>query len=244
MHLLIDIGNTCLKWAVWDGQTLTPMQSARHGGAIPIDVHAAWDGLEGIEHILVGSVGPEAVVDAVGNACASYWRRAPLRIDAGRLARDSVVRIAYADPRLLGTDRWLALSAAHAQHIGPKLIVDAGTAITYDLLLGDGRHLGGLILPGIEMMRRSLLEGTLIPPHEAIDGTQPWGVSSGEAIAAASIQGPAALAERLWNRLHDLAGEEPSLILTGGDAERLLPAIVRPATHRPDLVLQGLALYT
>jgi type III pantothenate kinase len=131
--------------------------------------------------------------------------------------------------------------AAHHQCTTPVLIVDAGTAVTYDLLLVDGRQLGGLILPGIEMMRGSLLEGTRIPSAEPDALIRPWATDTTAAVTSGPLQALAALAERLYERLATEARAVPELVVTGGDAERLLSALDRPVRYEPSLVLQGLA---
>jgi type III pantothenate kinase len=240
MDLLVDIGNTNLKWATRQSATLSELQTVQHFGGLPIDLHATWDQLAVPDRVLVSNVGGEAVASIFERACRSYWDRSPAFAQTERSAHG--VTIAYECPERLGVDRWLALVAAHQACKGPVLIVDAGTATTYDLLLGDGRHLGGLILPGIEMMRDSLLAGTHIPRVEPEEPDEPWAADTGAAVAAGSIQAPAALAERLCDLLAKQAGAHPELAVTGGDAERLLPALHRRARHQPDLVLQGLAL--
>jgi len=242
MQLLVDIGNTSIKWATWDGQYLANPGSAKHFGALPIDLLAAWDLLNGISGIMVARVGPQSVRDALAKIASARWQCKPT--DIATSAEAHGVRIAYADPARLGVDRFLALIGAHALHCGPKLIVDAGTAVTYDLLLADGHHLGGLILPGIALMRDSVLAGTQIPRYEPAEADQSWAADTAEAVAAASIQAPAALAERLYQRLSNHAGQPPKVIITGGDAERLLAAIAPPALHHPDLVLLGLTHYS
>lgn len=240
MHLLIDIGNTNLKWAAGESGAPGKLHSVQHYGGLPIDLHAAWEQLLRPDRVLVSNVGGHQMGAAVELACRSYWNRPPRFAQTERSSKG--VTIAYEHPARLGVDRWLALVAAHQICQGPVVILDAGTAITYDLLLGDGRHLGGLILPGIEMMRDGLLSGTHIPrvEPEELDGS--WAKDTGTAVAAGSIQAPAALAERLCLRLAGQTAAEPELIVTGGDAVRLLPAVHRPVRHQPDLVLQGLAL--
>lgn len=240
MDLLIDIGNTNLKWATSQSGTLSELQTVQHFGGLPIDLHAAWDQLAVPDRVLVSNVGGDKMAATVERACRSYWYRSPELAQTERSAYG--VTIAYECPERLGVDRWLALVAAHQAYEGPVLIVDAGTATTYDLLLGDGRHLGGLILPGIEMMRDSLLAGTHIPRVEPEELDEPWATDTGTAVAAGSIQAPAALTERLCDRLAEHSGAHVELIVTGGDAERLLPALHRRALHQPDLVLQGLVL--
>ncbi|MFP4278710.1 MAG: type III pantothenate kinase, partial [Halochromatium sp.] len=111
MKLLIDIGNTSLKWAVLEGTALGPMTAARHFGALPIDVLANWETLTRIERVLVASVGPEPVLEAVQATVAAYWHCPLRRIEPA--AHAHAVRIAYADPRRLGVDRFLALIGAY-----------------------------------------------------------------------------------------------------------------------------------
>lgn len=240
MNLLIDIGNTNLKWTLGEYDSLEEMQIVRHSGGLPIDLHAAWEQLTPPQRVLVSNVGGADTAAALERACRSYWDLEPRFAKTERATYG--VTIAYEQPERLGVDRWLALIAAHRIYAGPVLVVDAGTAVTYDLLLGDGRHLGGLILPGIEMMRGSLLAGTYIPRVEPQEPTAPWATDTGTAIAAGSIQAPVALAERLCRLLEQQAGMAPQCILTGGDAARLIPSLSVPIRHRPDLVLQGLAV--
>lgn len=240
MDLLIDIGNTNLKWAVSESGSLGAMRTVRHHGGLPIDLHAAWEQLTPPRQIIAGNVGGAKLARALERVCRSYWEREPLFATPEPNAHG--VTIAYARPERLGVDRWLALIAAHRICAGPALVIDAGTAITYDLLLGDGRHLGGLIVAGIEMMRDGLIAGTRIPRVEPEELADPWATDTGSAIAVGSIQAPAALAERLFDQLTDQAGRTPEYILAGGDAERLIPALRLPIRHSPDLVLQGLAL--
>lgn len=241
MNLFIDIGNTNLKWTLGTAGALEAMRTVRHHGGLPIDLHATWEKLAPPGRILVGNVGNPEMAAALQRVCRSYWNREPLFAVPERYACG--VTIAYEQPERLGVDRWLALIAAHRLCRGPVLVVDAGTAITYDLLLGDGRHLGGLIVAGIEMMRDGLIAGTHIPRSEPKEHSTPWATDTGSAIAVGSIQAPAALAERLFDRLADQAGTAPECIFSGGDAQRLIGALRLPVRYRPDLVLQGLALF-
>lgn len=254
VSLLVEIGNTSLKWALRRDGVLGDMHAARHEGALPLDVLADWDQLDGIDSLVYSSVGPASVVEAMVRVARARW--VSRSSDASGVATDLMiravdtrseaegVRIAYQDPSRLGVDRFLALVAAHRRFEGPKLIVDAGTAVTFDLLLGDGRHLGGLILPGVRMMRDSLLAGTRIPRYEPLEADAWFATDTGEAIAAASLQAPAATAERLLSRLAASGLEsncaDPVLILTGGDAERLRLLLDSESSWVPDLVLQGL----
>jgi type III pantothenate kinase len=253
LNLLLDIGNTNLRWASQEGPYLGDLATVRHGGGVPLDLIAAWEVLEVPCRVLVANVGGEPVAAAVGRVVRALWG-----VEAELVAVRAYclgLRVAYEDPSRLGVDRWLALLAAQGHDAGSTLIVDAGTAVTYDLLLDGGRHLGGLILPGMEMMRGALLQGTWIPPMGldraiALPLAEPWGTDTGTAVAAGGAQALGALADRLYDRLAERCAQgsesgaddaAPRLLLTGGDAERLAPAIGRPFQILPDLVLRGLA---
>jgi type III pantothenate kinase len=240
VDLLIDIGNTSLKWATQGPGGGAAMQSLRHHGGLPIDLHASWEALPAPKRVLVSNVAGAALGAELTRACLAHWGLAP-RFAQTR-AQCFGVRIAYAEPERLGVDRWLALLAAYRDYAPPVLIVDAGTAVTYDALVGDGQHLGGLILPGMRLMREAVLARTQIPPVEPEESPELWGRDTASAVANAALLAPTALAERLGERLRDQTGAEPELILTGGDGEQLLAALERPARLVPDLVLRGLAL--
>lgn len=238
MMLLLDIGNTNLRWALSDSSGRLAVQVVRHGGAAPLDLLADWERLDAPERVIASNVGGAQVAEAIGRVARTYWG---LEVEFVQTrARFGALRIAYAEPKRFGVDRWLALVAAHRLIPKATLILDAGTAATFDLLLADGRHLGGLILPGVEMMRASVLAGTQIPRVETEPTDDPWAVDTGPAVAAGSLQAVAALASRVYDRLRDQASTRPELVLTGGDAERLLPAMDRPCRVIPDLVLRGL----
>ena len=243
MNLLIDIGNTNLRWTPHGPETLWEVRVARHSGAVPLDLLADWEGLRAPTRVVVSNVGGPAVAETLARVTRALWRLEPEF--ARPRAHAAGVRVAYEEPARLGVDRWLALIAAHADRRGvASLILDAGSAATYDLLLADGRHLGGLILPGVEMMRTSLLMGTHIPRVEAESAGVPWATDTSAAVAAGSVQALAALAARLYDRLTEEAGGVPRFILTGGDAERLSAHLGRPFEAIPDLVLHGLAHLT
>jgi type III pantothenate kinase len=244
MNLLIDIGNTNLHWALHSDGVLGPMDSVCHGRGVPLDLLAAWEALEAPQRVLIGNVGGAALGEAVARVARAYWGR---EAEFALTRQDCLgLRVAYAEPARLGVDRWLALLGALA--CDAALIVDAGTAVTFDVLAPAGRHLGGLILPGLSMMRDSLLAGTQIPPGVPEPTLDPWATDTAAAVATGSLHALAALAERLhqrlWDRLSETAGRPvppPALLLTGGDGPRLAPCIARPVELVPDLVLRGLA---
>lgn len=240
MNLLLDLGNTRLKWAFADGV------DGRAGGAVgwhedvPGTLASGWEG-RAIHAAFAASVvdaAREAIVTAsVARAfgLAPRWLRTPA-------AACGVVN-AYAEPQRLGVDRFLAMVAARADGRAPCVLAGVGTALTLDALAADGRHLGGLIAPGPRLMRESLLGATarVQADHagrvvEAADNTTD-AVTSGCALAAV------ALIERFTTRMTPVLGEAPTLCLGGGDAATLLPLLAHPAQLTHDSVLHGLAVW-
>jgi type III pantothenate kinase len=241
--LLIDAGNTRIKWAFErNGALEQGGHSVHRGRAIE----------EAVRPISAIGVRPERViVSNVGGAALAEALRTIADAHLGVAAEFAVVqrealglRIAYADPKRLGVDRWLAMLGARERHSGALLVVGAGTAMTIDGVDANGRHLGGAIVPGLETMKASLLSGTA-GIRDAGDGVAPEIFSSdtGAAVSGGAAHALAALVERASGELARRAGSSPRLVLTGGDAETVRSLISIAGTVDPDLVLRGLVVY-
>jgi len=243
LNLLLDIGNTALRWCLQaPGTPLGEVGRVEHRGGVPLDLLAAWEGVGRPGRVLIANVGGAAVGDAVSRVVRAFWGLEAE--DVATRAEGLGVRIAYADPRRFGVDRWLALLGARAHVQGAVMVVDAGTAVTYDAMLCTGEHLGGQVLPGISMMRECLIRRTSLPPVDparVADGPGPWARDTTDALALGGTLALAALAERLLDALAERSGGPVALLVTGGDGPRLAEAIRRPLVLAPDLVLEGLA---
>lgn len=241
--LLLDIGNTNLKWA-WlkDGQ-LSPLRSAAHRGVEAAQLaQAAWENVKP-SAVYVSNVAGQRLETELESWMESHWGIIPkfLRSPARALG----VENAYEEPTQLGIDRWMTMVAARRQFNGPVCIVDCGTAITVDVLDGLGSHLGGVILPGFELMRESLLDRTWIPRvSQFVESDNLLGKSTAEGVAAASFHSAAALVERIVRRIGQQLGVEPDLILTGSDAVALYRYLDLDIDIylEPELVMKGLCL--
>jgi len=148
----------------------------------------------------------------------------------------------YEDDTRLGVDRWLAMLAAYTRCQDACVVVDCGTTITVDMVDAKGRHLGGYIVPGLQMMR-----GVLTNRSRALATPElPFGeVAPGRDTASAIHHGILALVSGFLRNLPSSlppALEAPRWYLTGGDAPLVLPYLEQPAELVPDLVLDGLVL--
>jgi type III pantothenate kinase len=244
MLLLIDIGNTRIKWARLD-----------HGqqGEQSAAVHANWTADDFIEQVLnsgpradevwIANVGGKRMGELVHDALIATWRIEPQFVHSPAAAAG--IRNAYPDPARLGVDRWLAMLGGRALEPGPICVVSVGTAMTIDGLDAAGNHLGGVIVPGPDLMVSSLLKNTSDIAQRAAGGStreQLFADNTLGAIQQGAVQALAALVDRAVETMQQQLGQRPVLLSTGGASARLLGSIRCPGTDIPDLVLWGLAV--
>ncbi len=237
MILELDVGNTRLKWRSVNVQ----------GELLARGVQGSDDAFDAIVEQLGA---PRRIrVACVRDAVFKERLQSRIRASWGLEAEFAVsslqaagVITAYATPENLGVDRWLTMLAAKVRGKGACCIVDAGSALTVDLLRADGQHLGGYIVPGLAMQRSSLLKGTAIrlPEPTVWEKTSP-GSSTGAAIHNGILSMTVAWLISLSEPVLKSGG---TLYLTGGDAQLFAAQLeLRSVPHElaPDLVLEGLS---
>lgn len=243
MKLLLDLGNSRLKWALaaqahWTQGAL----EAPEGRLGPALLEVLPGGAE-IDAIWLSSVRGGAAAELLSESLRAALGL-PVRHARSESAR-GCLRNAYLEPSQLGVDRWLAMLGAWRPG-QPLLVVDAGTGLTLDAVDADGKHLGGLILPGPTLLAETLPQrARQLPPARLDPATAaacPWARDTASALGHAALLACAALIERMLDRLR---ASHPArrLVLTGGAADLLIPLLAGPLEHEPDLVLRGLARY-
>jgi type III pantothenate kinase len=149
----------------------------------------------------------------------------------------------YRDPARLGVDRWLALVGAFNRHGAPACVIDCGTAITIDAVARDGRHLGGVIAPGVQLMRHALVGATAgISDEPDETTTNVFAHDTRAAVAGGALNAAVGLIERVSEQMAAELGATVQRLITGGDAERLLSYLGQRYKLVPNLVLEGLAI--
>jgi type III pantothenate kinase len=242
MKLLLDLGNTRLKWAMSSSSADWAAQGAADWDEILVDGSlSVWNGLERPSMVVGASVvdaSRESQVEAIMTRLFDRpitWLRTP--------ATACGVHNAYAEPHRLGVDRFLAMVFAKAGGKAPCVLAGVGTALTLDALAADGHHLGGLIVPGPLLMQRSLLEATArVRPERAgqiVDAAD----NTADAVASGCWHAAAALIERFYARMQPRLDGSSKLLLAGGDAPPLLSLLSLPAELVHDGVLRGLAVW-
>lgn len=238
MRLLIDVGNTRIKGAVCDGQAWQSLAPLPYGSRPLGEVLESWALPDQLADAWVASVGHQDICEQFdGWLSDRYGIRAHFPRSS---AQACGVTNAYAIPTNLGVDRWLGMIAA--QHDGgAAVVVSLGTAATIDVLAADGRHLGGLITPGLSTQRRAMLDHTQVRANTDGQAFQLLGDSTDSCVTFGTVHAIAGYVDRVVGRLvSDGAGWR--LLLTGGDSGVLRPELAGDWEMRPDLVLEGLHL--
>ncbi len=243
--LLVDIGNSRIKWARFDGTHLSRGRAA---------AHSAWRAADFARRLLrpVGGL-EQALVASVAGAAADRRLAAAAR-ERGVAARfvavpraGGGVRVGYLEPWRLGVDRYVAMVGAHALFREvPVCVVGVGTAMTVDLLDADGRHRGGVIVPAPNLMVDTLLAKTQGIRRRAqggaVGGKGIFARSTRDAIELGSRYAAAALVDRAVEEAAGLLKHAPLVVLTGGEAAAIRPLLRSRWVGVPDLVLRGLAV--
>lgn len=247
MMLLIDAGNTRLKWCWFDGED------------VPLDYESAeYDDLDAegaslfktpgadVERIIICSVAGEDTAGQIQEVFAD-WKIEPEFLASKPRSGD--LTNAYANPGQLGVDRWMAMLGAWEQEKDALCIVDCGTAVTIDVVNDQGSHLGGMIIPGLELMHDALVDGTgqietgqVETDDQAVSEAGLLARDTGSAVAAGTLYALVALIERVVSDLAQELPVEPVLILTGGDAESVQPLLSYPARYEPMLIFMGMLI--
>lgn len=241
--LLLDIGNTRIKWAWLSTAGLEHTGSVIHAGPdLRAHAGAAWGAVATPARIVVSNVAGAEIQARLSEVTVALWQREPefvcTQASAGGVSNG------YAEPGTLGTDRWLALIAARSHTADAVCVIDCGTAITLDTLMDDGAHAGGIILPGLGLMQRALCDHTqLIATDVNVPyPLTPYARSTSAAVQLGALYAVVGSIERAVADTEAALGAAVSRIITGGNAQAVLAHLSGHYQHQPDLVLQGLAI--
>ena len=240
--LELDLGNTRGKWRLLEGRNVRARGSMPTAAVRSGELPPEWLELcpQRVRAANVAGTGISAALqDAVG---AQFG----LAVEFARVEhRRAGVTCAYSDIAKLGVDRWLAVLAAYQRSRRAALIVDCGSAVTLDLVDNGGQHLGGYILPGLELMRRALFKDTdAVKVPQALQAGM--SLAPGRDTDSAVNRGLPLMVlgavDRAYQILVAAGSAEPLLWLTGGDGPFFSSVCAVPHQLVPELVLDGLAL--
>ncbi len=242
--LAIDVGNTRLKWALYDqahpsGQLLA--QGAEFLENIDRLSEGAWATLPKPDRMLGCVVAGDAIKRRVQEQM-DIWDVSPHWVVPS--AQEAGLINGYDHPSRLGADRWVAMVGARQRMLAqgqarPLVVVMVGTAVTVEAIDAEGRFLGGLILPGHGIMLRALESGTA-GLHVPTGDVRPFPTNTSDALTSGGTYAIAGACERMVQHLREHSGQEPMCIMTGGAGWKMAPSMSVQFELVDNLIFDGL----
>jgi type III pantothenate kinase len=246
--LAVDVGNTNVTLALFDGEKLVAdwrvtSHRERTGDEIGVELTQLF-GLRGFELKVVSGVVISSVVPtlnpALVDASRRYLKCEPVMVGPGV---KTSVRIRYENPRDVGADRIANALAAYTKYGGPIVVIDFGTAVTYDAINKEGDYLGGAIAPGVEISLDALVSQTaMLRRVEPVAPDSVIGRNTIASIQSGLIWGFVAQVEGMVKRMVDELGGNARVVATGGQAALVAGLTNVIETTDPLLTLEGLRL--
>lgn len=236
MKTLLDLGNSRCKFAILKpGEADTIGAVPYHDGSRLDVVASVLQPHDPLDRIVVCSVLGRQFNEQLQDrfATSRFYFLDPSERCFG-------ITLAYDDPGTLGADRLAALIAAKVGCPGNTCIVDCGTAVTVDVLDSEGMHRGGVIFPGLASMRAALEMDTAIDLNREGGSLAIPATSTRDAIYSGCLSAVAGGINQTVDRMQAEGEPFEQIILTGGDAELLMPLLAQPVIHEPDWILEGL----
>ncbi len=235
--LAIDSGNTFIKWGLHDSNQWIYQGKTKQEQSATLSQY--WLSLPKPSSIIISNVAGDTVQKTLTSLC-SVWKTKTYWITSVR--QQCGVYNSYSIPGQLGSDRWAALIASWNHLLQATLVVNIGTAMTIDVLSDSGNFLGGIILPGPDLMYNALKKHTAIPCNElGIFDKLP--INTADAIYSGVIQSLIGSIERMKQIIcMHLGYSVQNCIISGGASSLILPHLGFSAKVVDNLVLEGLLL--
>ena len=246
--LVVDAGNTNIVFALFDGPTLLNQWRTSTDIKRTADEYGVWltqlialDGIKpnDINAAILATVVPHTVFPLT-HLCERYFKCAPLIIDNGNSVG---INVEVTNPREVGADRLVNAVAAHAKFSGRLIVIDFGTATTFDIIRDDGAYVGGVIAPGVHLSIEALDRAAARLPRITV-AKPPSVIGSGTVTAMQSgvYWGYISLIEGLVTRIKEEVGQSMRTISTGGLAPLFKNGTDLIDELESDLTLHGLRL--
>ena len=234
MNLLLDLGNSRLKWVCVENGQFSVVQSLSNSQITCPALTSLWCELRP-QKIAISCVGNTALLEIITLTIKQLWGEISPYFAKSQAQACGVVN-GYQQPEKLGVDRFLALVAVRQKTHLPVCVIDCGTAITVDILNSHGQHQGGLICAGLSLMKKALAVNTADLPLVEVANPVFFAKDTQTAIFNGTLFAACGLIEKVMTQLP----ENITLFLTGGDALQISSQLNRPFCLETDLVLKGL----
>lgn len=240
--LLIDIGNSSLKWQLSSGNTVSEMVQHEHPTNITSNFfETCWQHLGNPDEVIASCVANGLVWQALEESCKSLWNVQVQKVVSSK--EEFGLINAYDNVLSLGSDRWCAMIGALHSTESSFIVIDAGSALTIDVVKLSGEHIGGYIVPGLGMMKNSLGLNTaqIMLGEEVKLPSMSLGKSTSDCVEAGIHLSSVKLIEAVFGE-ESKKLKECQVFITGGDAKVLTSLLSIKCVIIPDLVLRGLSI--
>lgn len=238
MKALFDLGNSRLKWALSENGIRDRGSIESNDPSILSDyLDSTLGAVKAPEQAWISSVARDDTTEELNAWLRRKWSLDGCVIKAGAVGCGIIN--SYTQPETLGSDRWAALVAIRHRYTQPASVIDCGTATTIDFL-NDNRFYGGVILPGLELLRGSLVGNTARLELKGSETISSIANSTSAGIQSGTLLGLAGAIEHIVKLQQFETGIAPKIYLTGGGAREVQPHLAMPTEVVDDLVLQGI----
>ena len=248
--LLVDIGNTRIKWALASkpGDQETAIETQKYfpwqKENLPGQLSSHWSDLDRPEAVYVSNVAGDEIKVILSHWCQFQWNITP----DFAIVEETCCGItnSYPEPEKLGVDRWLAMIAGWDLVRNDVCVIDCGSAVTFDLINSKGEHLGGMIAPGLALSGRALTDHTHALTTERRKHFSLLADITEDAISSGCYHFFIGGIQHVIRKIQQQFATEIRCIITGGDAERVLENLKDDSDikleHEADLILRGLLI--
>jgi len=247
MLLAIDSGNTNVIFAIFEGETLRARWRSSNDLHRTADEYAVWlTQLMTLEDLALGDIKAAVVANVVPASqhylsamCHRYFNCEPLIVGADGV--DLGIEVLTEHSAEVGADRLANAVAVHDRYKGPAIVLDFGTATTFDVVDGKGNYIGGVIAPGIHLSLEALyMEAAKLPRIAVEKPGKIIGTSTISAMQSGIFWGYVSMIEGMVVRITEEFGEPMTVVATGGLAALFADSTSSIQHHDPTLTLHGL----
>ncbi len=239
MILLIDVGNTRIKWRYLEKDEFFGGGQQIHQGNLTQELmETLWGELASPESVWVVNVAGTKIAAQISRWATSRWKLEAHFVSSSK--HQCNVTNGYNEPERLGADRWMALIGAGRIVQGACCVADCGTAVTVDCMNQNHEHIGGLIIPGLMMMPKCVSDNTAQVTFTQGESAL-FGRDTSTCLLSGALHSIIGTLQRVAGLMEKRFSSHPTCIITGGDAPLLLPWLDKEWHYEPDLIFIGLA---
>ncbi len=250
MQLLVDIGNTRIKWAFVNDNGLLPSEAMNHADWLTLLENSNWLIKQQVSEVIIASVANDSLIKKITAYAKQNWQCHSRRLSTE--AAWQQLKNGYTSVEQMGVDRWLAMIAAWAlkkeankkKTDGACLVIDCGTAITVDAIDENGQHLGGHIVPGLDLLRQTLIKQTAaVRPESKTDNNLKTSYAN-DTTGAVNHGSLSMVVDYLQNSWQRFQQQYPTatLFISGGNGALISELLGEEEAYTKELVLQGMSL--